>query len=126
MSTRLAICLLPAVVLAACVGPLVEHIKVDTLQAADILAGVRTVSASELQGKSFVTLQPLSATSCKNKMWDPDPSNADATNQLKIKAARVNANALSNLYCEAPKGVDLAVNCWTHIVCHASAIRIEN
>lgn len=62
-------------------------------------------------------------TSCKNKAWDPEPTNADALARLKIVAAQKGANAIDDpTYVTA--GTSLSMNCWKAISASANAYQL--
>lgn len=109
--------------LAGCVGPLVQHVRVDEATVPTLSTRVAILTEEQSKAGRFSVLGPVKATSCKNKLWDPSPSNEDATNQLRVMASSLGANALASLYCEAPQGTSLTTNCWSSIVCHAAAVK---
>lgn len=113
--------LIPALALfAGCAtAPVIEHITVDE-SSAPIRAGVRVLPVSSAAG------QPVTARSCRRLAWEPEASAADGIEQLKIKAARLGANAIAGVKCEpeAP-GTALSTNCWTAVVCRATAVRAD-
>ena len=77
--------------------------------------------------RAYVLLQSLSALSCQNKFWDHAPTQEDATDQLRAKAARLGGNGLVNVGCE-PSGVGMtsvSKNCWTWLTCHGTAIQVR-
>lgn len=111
--------------LSGCVGPLVQHVRVDESTVAVLSTRVALLTDEQSKAGKFSVLGPVKATSCKNKMWEPSPSNDDATNQLRVMASSMGANALANLYCEAPQGTSLVTNCWSSIVCHAAAVKLH-
>lgn len=57
--------------------------------------------------------------SCKNKMWDPAPSEANATALLKRKAMELGFSSIHSVKIE-PDANPIARNCWAGI--KASAI----
>lgn len=113
------------VILAGC-GPFAEVVKVQEPTAKDSLDRVTVYKREELQGKKFELVQTVTALSCKNKLWDPDPSEKNAIDQLRFKASRIGANAISSVNCTAPSSVNLGTNCWSGITCTASAIAVSN
>ena len=71
-------------------------------------------------------LQPLSATSCQNKFWDHAPTQEEATDQLRAKAARLGGNGLVHVGCEA-SGMGMTYvskHCWAWLTCHGTAIQV--
>jgi hypothetical protein len=113
----------PALLFAGCVGPLVPVSKVDEGTAQELSQTIITFDARSTPTNTAV-LGPLTATSCKNKLWDKDATAEDATNQLRLQARARGANAIGNLVCEQPEGTSLAKNCWTSVVCTGTAIKI--
>jgi hypothetical protein len=85
---------------------------------------VPVYSENEVQGREYAVIQPLSAASCKNKLWDASPTQEDATDQLRVKAARLGGNGLLNVVCEAPNSTSLIKNCWASLSCHGAAIKV--
>jgi uncharacterized protein YbjQ (UPF0145 family) len=57
-------------------------------------------------------------------LWAPSPTQDDATDQLRVKAARLDANGVLNVMCEAPSGPSLITNCWSSLTCHGAAIKV--
>ena len=120
--------LLPVVLLsclvAGCFGPFFEHIQIDPTTVSDLRRQVPIYTKNDVQGREYAMIQPLSATSCKNKLSDPSPTQEDATDQLRVKAARLGGNGLLNVICEGPSGTSLITNCWSSPTCHSAAIKV--
>jgi len=66
--------------------------------------------------------QRVGGTSCKNKMWDPAPSEENAINLMKRQAAERGYNAIHSMKV-GPDGAALMKNCWSAI--HASGIAFK-
>ena len=64
----------------------------------------------------------LSGTSCKNKLWDPEPTEAKALEQLQLKAVEAGATGLAAVRYETA-GTSLATNCWSLITASGVAYR---
>jgi hypothetical protein len=111
------------ILLVGCVGPLVPVTRVEEATAAELDQTIRTFGARETPG-SAVVLGPVTATSCKNKIWDKDATTGDAINQLRLLSRQRGGNAVGNLVCEQPQGTSLATNCWASITCTGTAIRM--
>jgi hypothetical protein len=109
---------------AGCFGPSFDYIRVDPVTVDDLRDQVPVYTENDIQGSEYALIQPLSATSCKNKLWDPSPTQEDATDQLRVKAAHLGGNGLLNVTCEAPGGTSLITNCWSSLTCHAAAIKV--
>ncbi len=119
----LAIVLLAAAVPAGC-GPFVEVVKVDQAEADRLRAQIATYESEKLAAGSYKVLQPIEATSCKLMLWDPPATEQDAIDQLRTKAAKLDANGLMNMSCGAKQGTSLGKNCWESITCNAAAIHV--
>jgi hypothetical protein len=120
---RLPVVALPFLV-AGCFGPFFEHIRIDPMTVGDLRRQVSVYTENDVQGREYAMIQPLSATSCKNTLSDPSPTQEDATDQLRVKVARLGGNGLLNVTCEAPSGTSLITNCWSSLTCHGAAIKI--
>lgn len=62
---------------------------------------------------------PVNGTSCKNKVWDADPTNERALDLMKNQAAQNGFDAIHSVKV-APDPAALAKNCWSAI--HATGI----
>jgi hypothetical protein len=109
---------------AGCFGPPFDYVRVDPVTVGDLRDQVPEYTEDDIQGREYTLIQSLSAASCKNKLWDPSPTEEDATDQLRVKAAQLDGNGLLNVTCEAPGGTSLAMNCWSSLTCRAAAIKI--
>lgn len=107
--------------LSGCVGPLVDVQKVDDTTAVQLNDTMKTFDV-ESTPASAKLLGPITATSCKNKMWDKDATAEDATTQLKLLSRQRGGNAVGNLSCGPVEGTDLSKNCWQSVVCTGTAI----
>lgn len=108
--------------LAGC-GPGVTVTDVDATTTAQ-LQSVRVIQGDV--PASARPLGPVDATSCKNKAWDPPPTDTNAILQMKVVAQRKGGNAIGNVYCEPPLGTSLGNNCWSSIRCTATAFSVPN
>jgi len=102
--------------LGGCVGPLVPVTHIDDSTAIELDPTVRTFAATESPPNAPV-FGPITATSCKNKIWDKDATAEDATNQLRLMARQRGGNAVGHRTCENQEGTSLAKNCWASITC---------
>jgi hypothetical protein len=109
-----------------CLGSFADHIPIDPTTVVDLRRQVPVYSESDVHTRAYVLLQPLSAISCQSKFWDPAPTQEDATDQLRAKAARLGGNGLVNVGCEA-SGMGMTYvskNCWAWLACHGTAIQV--
>jgi hypothetical protein len=119
----LQVVVLPFLV-AGCFGPFFEYIQIDPTTVGDLRRQVPLYTENAVQGREYEIIQPLSAISCKNMLWAPSPTQDDATDQLRVKAARLDGNGLLNVMCEPPSGTSLIANCWSSLTCHGAAIKV--
>jgi hypothetical protein len=112
-----------ALALAGCVGPLVPVTQVEEPVAAELTQTIAVYEPKDTSSAATI-LGPLTATSCKNKMWDKDATAEDAINQLRLLARQHGGDAVGNLVCEPPRGTELAKNCWASVTCTGSAIKL--
>lgn len=108
-----------AATLAACVGPNPNLGVVDVNRLTPQRAAVRIVDSVPA---GATVIGSVHATSCKNKIWDPDPSEANALAQLQIKAAELGAAAVAGVTYTSG-GTSLVTNCWAHITATGTAVR---
>ena len=109
-----------------CLGAFADHILLDPTTVADLRHQVPVYSEHEVHTRAYVLLQPLSAISCQNKFWAPPPTQEDATDQVRAKAARLGGNGLVNVGCEAPGmgRTSVSKHCWAWLACHGTAIQM--
>jgi hypothetical protein len=108
---------------AGCIGPNPNLGVVDVAQVPpEQAAAASTVQVLPSQPPRSTVIGPVEAASCKNKIWDPDPSEADALAQLQVKAAALGAKAIVGV-SYSPDGTSLWTNCWSIIVAKAVAVK---
>lgn len=118
-----AFAIVGAILLASCVGPRVPVTNVDDAMAAQLNTSVKVVDGAALPANARL-LGPVQATSCKNKAWQPAPTNENAITQMKLLAQQMGGNAIGSVYCEPPLGTDLKTNCWSSIRCTGTALSV--
>jgi hypothetical protein len=69
--------------------------------------------------------QKVSGTSCKNKVWDPPPSEENAVALLKRQAAQRGYNAIHSVQIVYDKDA-ISKNCWAAISATAIAFHFTN
>jgi hypothetical protein len=109
---------------AGCFGPSVAYIQMDPATVGELRGQVPLYTEHAVQGREYAIIQPLSGISCKNMVWAPSPTRNDATDQLRVQAARLDGNGLLDVTCEAPSGPSLLTNCWSSLTCHGAAIQV--
>ncbi len=105
-------------VLTSC-GPMVTVENVGVMTSAQRLIPIH--QDASLRGGRVLGL--LEGHSCKNNMWDPDPTRAAAEQQIRLQAARLGGNAIIAARYET-RGVTVQPNCWSSITAYGTAIRI--
>jgi hypothetical protein len=102
-------------------GPSIGYVNVAKLPQEQLLMSSAVQVLTEAPQDAAI-VGVVEATSCKNKMWSPDPTEADALAQLKVKAAGLGANAIVGI-SYSPSGTSLVTNCWTSIMATGTAVR---
>lgn len=65
----------------------------------------------------------LQAVSCQNKVWDPPATKGEALEQLRIKALRLGADAVTGItYSE--RGTSYKPNCWESVIVSGIAVKL--
>ena len=109
--------------LDSCYGPFVSEVHVDKASAQTLEDEVRMYKPADLTGVDYTSLGDVAAVSCKNKLWDPSPTEADAISQMRFKAFTRHANGLMLWGCET-YGTELSKNCWSSVTCRATMIEV--
>lgn len=110
-----------AVLLVGC-GPQVLVTDVSAPEAVKLNSSVIVIDGTPPANARSVG--SLEATSCRNKTWDPPATEENAILQLKAVATRMGGNAIANVYCEPPLGMNVGKNCWSSIRCTATAYKM--
>lgn len=125
MTRSILASLLFGIFMTAC-SPFVEVLEVKKVPQEERLAAkeVRILEPEEARRTAWESITPLEATSCKFLITDGPATLSDALEQLKIKALRAGANALTGLSCNR-EGTSLGTNCWQSVSCTATAVRVD-
>ena len=97
---RAVVILAVSLALSSCAGAKVQE---DT--SAEWRTNTRVYRASETPRGARV-LGQLTATSCKSKPWDPEPTDEDATRQLQVDSRGMGGNAVGNVNCGMERACD--------------------
>jgi len=116
------IVLISSLLISACAGLLQP---VDEPTAEQLREDVLVYTSSALEGITHKRIQSVKAISCRNEVWDPDPSEDDAMNRLREKVFSVGGNGIADLRCEVAKETNYRSKCWTSITCYATAIKVD-
>jgi hypothetical protein len=114
---RVVVVLSAGLALSSCAGTTVQQDP-----PAEWRSSTRIYRASETPRGAKV-LGQLTATSCKSKPWDPEPTDEDATRRLQVDARGMGGNAVGNVSCGI--GNALVTNCLSSIVCRGTAIEVS-
>ena len=111
--------------LSGCV-PFVEVMDVNEIPEQERTAAfhVETYRDGMQNPKAEKYLGQVKATSCKHWMWDDEASTGNAMEQLRIKAYRMDADAVVHVVCDS-LGTNLGTNCWSSVTCSGDAITIK-
>jgi len=77
------------------------------------------------KGLNYKPLGQIKGISCKGSAFSGDTKEEAAMTQLKIKAIKVNANAILYPTCSHDASVDWGNNCWESWVCVGEAAWVE-
>jgi hypothetical protein len=112
-----------ALSIVGCIGPSpsLDIAEVGSMPA-QIVRRAWAVQVTDALPIGATTLGPVEGTSCKNKAWDPQPSEIKALEQLQIKAVEAGATGLTEvLYVKHE--FSMVTNCWATITASAMAYR---
>jgi hypothetical protein len=84
-------------------------------------AATPILTADQIGARKFSIVSEVVGRSCARDRGS-DPSMDAAREELKIKGAELNADAIASALCKEG-GVDLTHNCWKSIECRGDAIR---
>lgn len=129
MMTKTFVMFAVAAVVAGCVGP---NPQMGVIRTAEVSSEVReraqlvqVLNAPYSPSIVQKVVGAVTATSCKNKTWEPPATRGDALLQLRIKAAELGANALTNVLFDE-QGTDAwGTNCWQSITASADAVLLK-
>jgi hypothetical protein len=121
MKLTLAVCASALLVLPSCIGP---NPKLGVVKVAALPDGGRGITEQVRvlpePPAGATSLGTATGTSCKNVLWDPPATEADALAQLRIRAAAMGANAVAGV-TYSPAGTSLVSNCWSSVTATAQA-----
>lgn len=120
---KIAVVILPALLLAGCIGPN-SRLGIAQSQSLGLDIAARAARVELLVGPVPTGVKEAGevvGASCKNKFWEPDPTESQAMERLKLAAAEKGATKVAGISVEK-KGTDLIYNCWASIVATGTAI----
>ena len=109
-------------------GPFIPVVKMSDISKEERhqLARVDIYTQTQLIGKKYTSLKSVEGNSCKNKLWDPAATKSDAINQARYHAMEMDADGITSLHCQDPRGTSTSTNCWESITCTARAIKFDD
>lgn len=87
-------------------------------------ANLPIISVAELGDQDYRIISEVLGVSCARQAGS-DPSMEGAEQEMRVEAAKINADAVINVFCEEG-GVTFRRNCWKTIECRGDAIEINN
>ena len=76
--------------------------------------------------RKYEVLGTVTGLSCnRNKYQAPDVSDREAIEGVKLKAAKMGADAVINTFCQKNSDTDWRNNCWSSVKCIGDAIRFK-
>ena len=77
--------------------------------------------------RPYEVLGTVNGLSCnRNKYQAPDISDRDAMEGLKLRAAKLGADAVINTFCQKNSDTDWRNNCWSSVKCIGDAVRFKS
>lgn len=91
------------------------------------VASLVVVPAGAIPRESYKVLGSVEGLACKRNLYSSGaPSIEEAQQGVRIRAAQLGADAVTNLLCEKNHKVDWGRNCWQSVVCVADAISVAD
>jgi hypothetical protein len=72
----------------------------------------------------YTVIGTVDGLSCnRNKYQKQDISDEEAMQGIRIKAVKLNADAVINVYCQTNSDMDWTNNCWASVKCIGDAVK---
>ena len=115
--------LLILILLFGCAGPQMDISNTEIRRAA---SKIKIIESGDEVPSNHQIIGEVQGVSCggQNNTAQTPASKDEAYRELKLQAARINADAVINVFCE-DTGVDWKRNCWTTIACVGDGIKIN-
>ena len=115
-----------AFVLSACgAGQWADQVQVSKLSPDEQKAAltIRVFDQTMQPPPAKEIVGEVQAVSCQNKPWQPPSTKGDALSQLRVKALRLGANAITGVtYTE--RGTTYNPNCWNSVIVSGTAAKL--
>jgi uncharacterized protein YbjQ (UPF0145 family) len=79
-------------------------------------ARIHLLESADLRPGSYTIIDRVAGFSCKHVLWDRNPEQTKAIEELRFRAMTHNANAVVNPRCISD-GLSIRMNCWKSITC---------
>ena len=83
---------------------------------------IRVFELGSLPPSTSRIIGEVHATSCKNKTWQPPSSKGDALAQLRVKALRMGADAITDVTFDRHGTDAWGTNCWNSVTVSGIAV----
>ena len=91
------------------------------------VAEMVVVRAGAIPRDSYQVLGSVEGIACKRNLYaSGSPSMDEAKQGVRIRAAQLGADAVTNMVCEDKREVDWGRNCWQTVVCVGDAITVAD
>lgn len=115
--------LLFIIFIAGCI-PQKRRIELDESMVKLLRKEVSIYDKSELDTGKYQIIEPIQATSCNTKLWDPAATKEDAIDRLRYETYLKKGNAIIKLFCEPKEGVSLIKDCFSSVTCYGVAVKV--
>jgi hypothetical protein len=91
------------------------------------VAEIVVLPAGAIPRDTYRILGSVEGLACKRNLYaSGKPSFDEAQQGVRIRAALLGANAVTNMLCEEKQQVDWGHNCWQTVVCVGDAITVND
>ena len=109
--------------IASCI-PQKKRIELDESMVKMLRKEVSIYDKSELDTGKYQIIEPIQATSCNTKLWDPAATREDAIDRLRYETYLKKGNAIIKLFCEPKESVSLIKDCFSSVTCYGVAVKV--
>ena len=103
--------------------------SVSSLTSAErqMVAEMLVLKAGAIPRESYQILGSVEGIACKRNLYASGSPNMDEAMQgVRIRAAMLGADAVTNMVCEDKREVDWGRNCWQTVVCVGDAVLVPD
>ena len=100
--------------------------RIEDLSSADRSKAASIQIFQAAPERPYDVIGTVDGLSCnRNKYQAQDVSDGEALQAVKIKAARMGADAVTNTFCQKNSDTDWRNNCWASVKCVGDAVRFK-